>query len=171
MHHTTVPPLAQMLRNLDGWLEQGIAFAATREMDPELLLEARLYPDMFPLRRQVQAACDSAKLLCARLADVEAPRHEDGPQTLPELRARLAEVVAFIEGIEVAAFEDAAAREITLPFMQGMATTGHCYATEFGLPNFYFHATTAYAILRHVGVKLGKRTYIGHMTLHPARST
>lgn len=166
MYESTVPVLTQLLRNIDAWLEEAIAFAEGREMDPETLLTARLYPDMFDLRRQVQNACDAAKFVGARLTGIDAPKHEDGPQTLAELRGRIAEVSAFLEGLDEAAFEGAETRELAPGFLKGMATTGAHYTREFAMPNTYFHACMTYAILRSVGVKLGKRQFIGNMTLY-----
>lgn len=166
MYDSTVPVLTQTLTNIDTWLQDAVAFAEAREMDPEALLTERLYPDMFDLRRQIQSACDAAKLVGARLADVEAPKHEDGPQTLAELRARIAEVIGFLKELDPARFEDAESRELRLPFLQGMAVKGGDYARQFGLPNASFHACMTYAILRSVGVKLGKRKFIGHMSLY-----
>ena len=163
LYNATVPQLSKMLGNLSRWLDEAIAYAESREFDPESLLQARLYPDQFALVRQVQAACDSAKFIGARLSDTEAPSHPDTETTLPELKARIESTIGFIQGLDEAAFEGAGERRLFLPFLHGAWVSGDDYLNEFGLPNFYFHVTTAYAILRHNGVKLGKRTFIGNM--------
>lgn len=163
----TVVQFTKMLQNLQGWLDEAEGFAKAREMDPELLLAVRLYPDQYELRRQIQASCDAAKLCGARLAAVEAPKHEDGPQSIAELRARIGEVIGFLQGLDQALIDGSGARPISLHFAPGMVVDAADYAREFAIPNFYFHITTAYACLRHCGVKLGKRNFIGGMSLRP----
>ena len=165
VHAESVPQLVKMLRNLASWLDEGAAWAETRGFDVDVLLQARLFPDMFPLVRQVQAACDSAKFVGSRLSGHDAPLHPDTEATLDELRARIDEVVAYLEGLPAEAFDGD--RLLSLPFLPEHHVRGVDYLREFALPNFYFHATTAYAILRHCGVTLGKRTFIGGMTLVP----
>ena len=159
----------KMLRNLDKWLEEAATFAKTKSFDPETLLDARLAPDMYTLRKQIQSACDSAKLVTARLSGNEAPKHEDGQQTLAELRERLAQVLAFIETCS-SDLDGAEQRNIVLPFLDGKALSGQDYLAEFAMPNFMFHVTTAYAILRHNGVELTKRSYIGSLNLRDTSS-
>ncbi len=166
MYDSAVPVLKQTLTNLDAWLEEGWAFAEAREMSEESFLAATLYPDMFGLRRQIQSACDAAKFVGARLSGIDAPKHEDGPQTLAELRARIAETIEFLGALDPASFEGAESRELRLPILKGMAVKAHDYAREFGMPNASFHACMCYAILRSIGVKPGKRKFIGHMSIY-----
>ncbi len=166
LYAACVPSMAKMLKNLLVWLDETESYAKERSFDPETLLVARLAPDQFPLIRQVQSACDSAKLAAYRLAGKEAPAHPDEEKTLAEIRLRVKSVIELVESLKEADFESAEDRIITLPFLPpGKAVRGEDYFNEFALPNFYFHATTAYAILRHNGVPLGKRSFIGSVTL------
>jgi len=157
----------KMLRNLDQWLDKAVAHAEARKFDPEILLALRLVPDMFPLTRQVQAACDAAKVLAARLAGKTPPSHPDTETTLAEIKARIATVVAYLDTFEAKDFDGADDRILELPFAPGMVIRGADYLVEMALPNFYFHVTTAYDLLRHNGVELGKRDYIGSLNLKP----
>ncbi|MGE0791517.1 MAG: DUF1993 family protein [Sandaracinaceae bacterium] len=169
LYHAAVVQNVKMLRNLGRWLDDAEAYAKEREFDPEVLLQARLYPDQFALLRQVQSACDSAKLAAHRLAGKDAPKHEDTETTLAELRARIDSAASSVEKLTEADFGGAAERVIKLPFLpEGKVISGANYFDEFGQPNFYFHVCMSYAILRHNGVKLGKRPYIGGMTLDDA---
>jgi hypothetical protein len=156
----------KMLANLDKWLEPAAAFAQKKSFDPSTLLTARLAPDQFPLVRQIQSACDSAKLNAARLAGKEAPKHPDTEQTFDEIRKRIQAVLAYLDTLTPADFEGAATRRVELSFLEGKYVLGADYLREMGTPNFYFHVTTTYAILRHNGVDLGKRDYLGGLTLH-----
>jgi len=165
MYDELVPQFHKMLGGLERWLEEGEAFATARELDLDALLTARLYPDQLNLTRNIQAATDTAKLAVARLAAVDAPNHEDGPATLPQLRARIAEVSAYLQAADRDAVDAGAARVLTLPFLPGQTVVGRDYVRQFAVPNFYFHLTTSYAILRNLGVKLGKRTFIGSLPL------
>jgi len=166
LHDPTVFQISKMLRNLEGWLDKAAEYAKSREFDPEVLLQARLYPDQFPLVRQIQAACDAAKAGAARLAGIEAPSHPDTETTLAEVRERIAKTLAFLESITPEKLEGAESREIALPFLpDNQRIKGADYVTEMGTPNFYFHVITAYAILRHNGVNVGKRDFIGSMRL------
>jgi len=165
MFTASVPRLNQMLANLDSWLSQAAAYAEERGFDPEILVQARLYPDQFALVRQVQSACDTAKFIAARLGGHEAPVHPDDETKLAELHARIASTRAFLDEVSESDFAGAKDRRISLPGLPGKVMTGPEYLNGFALPNFYFHATTAYAILRHNGVPLGKRTFIGHLDL------
>ena len=134
-----------------------------KKIDPDALLQARLFPDMFNLLRQVQVASDFAKSVSARLAGVEVPKMDDGEQTFADLQARIDKVLAFIGGLEAAQFDDAATREIITQAgtPKEKRFTGQSYLLNYGLPHFFFHTTTAYAILRHNGVEVGKKDYIG----------
>jgi hypothetical protein len=152
-----------MLRNLSALLEKAEAHCAARKIDPAALTSARLFPDMFPLARQVQIACDTAKGAAARLAGVEIPKHEDTEQTFPELRARIAKTLDFIESLPKAKFEGAEDREVVMKMRgEDVKFRGGQYLLAHATPNFYFHVTTAYDLLRHNGVELGKRDFLGN---------
>lgn len=168
IHFATVAQLAKMLENLDRWIEKAVAHAKAKGFDPDVLVQARLAPDQFPFARQVQSACDNAKNASARIAGKEAPRHEDTEKTIEELRARIRTCVAYLKTFEPKDLDGASERTITLPFMPGKAFRGDDYLVEFALPNFYFHVVTAYAILRHNGVDVGKVDYIGGLTVRDA---
>ena len=170
LYEASVPQLTQMLENLDKWLEEGVAFATKKSFDPNVLAAARLAPDQYPLTRQVQSACDSAKFAAARLSGKEAPKHPDTETTIDELRARVKSCISFLETVKLADFKGAEAREIALPFMEGKLMAAGDYLNQMALPNFYFHLAHAYAILRHNGVTLGKMAYIGNLTTHDAKS-
>lgn len=163
MHAASIPVFRQMLGGLDAVLTKAESHASEKKIDPAALLQARLFPDMFPLTRQVQIACDFAKSVPARLAGVEVPAYDDTEQSFPELHARIARTLAFIEGLDAARFEDSAQRQIVLrPGTPKERTLdGQAYLLAYGLPQFFFHVTTAYALLRHNGVELGKKDYMG----------
>jgi hypothetical protein len=163
--YESVQEQKKMVRQLGGWIEKGVEFAKAKSFDPSVLLAARLAPDQYPLLRQVQAACDNAKFAAARLSGKEAPKHPDTEQTVDEVRARIQSCLAFLETLKPADFEGAEARLIDLHFMPGKVIKGSDYLTEMALPNFYFHLTTAYAILRHNGVPLGKSDFIGSLNM------
>ena len=163
VYEASVPRFANILRNLAAILDKAQAHVEAKKIDPLALTQARLFPDMFTLARQVQTACDSAKGAVARLAGVEIPKHEDTEQTFPELKARVAKTLDFIESVPKAKFEGAESREVTLKFRGQDTKFGALqYLFGFAYPNFYFHVATAYGILRHNGVELGKRDYIGN---------
>lgn len=168
LYNASVPQFAKMLSNMERWLDKAAEHATARKFDVDTLLAARLAPDQYALVRQVQAACDSAKLGCARLTGKDAPVHPDTETTLAQLKARIQAVVAFLGTLTPADFEGAAARPVTLHFMPGMVISGTDYFNEMAIPNFYFHATTVYAILRNNGVDVGKRDFIGSTNLRPA---
>jgi hypothetical protein len=163
--YLTVLEMKKMLRNLEGWLEKGLAHAAAKGYDPAVLLQSRLAPDMFPLMRQIQTACDTAKYAAARTAGKEPPSHPDTEQTMDEVRKRIAAVVAYLDGFSKADFDGADARVVSLPRWEGKSMIASDYLVEHAMPNFFFHATTAYAILRHNGVDVGKRDYLGALTM------
>ena len=164
MHDMSVEVFVPLSANLAALLEKGRTFAAARKIEPGVLLNARLAPDMFPLSRQVQIATDHAKRGTARLAGVEAPVYEDSETTFPQLKARIDKTVAFINGVKPAQIEGAETREITLKLGGNSRTlTGQAYLLHNALPNFFFHATTAYDILRHCGVEIGKGDYLGQI--------
>lgn len=165
LYEASVLQFIKMLRNLERWLDKANDFAKAKNFDVNALLQARLAPDQYPLQRQIQAACDSAKFPSARLAGKEPPKHPDTEQTWEEVRQRISSCIAFLETLKPADFDGAETRLIALSFLEGKVIAGSDYLTEMGLPNFYFHVTTAYAILRHNGVDLGKRDFIGAMNL------
>ena len=164
MYAASVPVFRQMLGSLDDLLATASAHAIENKFDAEALLHARLYPDMFPLLRQVQIACDFAKGVCARLAGVDVPVHEDNEHSFDDLRARVASTVKFISGLDAAAFARSEGRDIVLRpgTPKERRLDGQAYLLHYGLPQFFFHVTTAYALLRHNGVNVGKRAYMGN---------
>lgn len=156
--------MKKQLGQMDRWLDAAAATAKAKSFDPNLFLGFRLSPDQFALARQVQTACDTAKLASSRLTGKEAPKHADTEQTLDELHARIQSVIAYLDGFSAKDFDGAATRTITQPRWEGKTMTGANYFLEHALPNFYFHLTTVYAILRHNGVSIGKRDYLGALT-------
>jgi hypothetical protein len=158
MHTASVPVFQQMLTALSGVLSKAEAHAAERKIEPIALLQARLFPDMFPLARQVQIACDFATSVSARLAGEDVPAYEIGDQTFAELQQRIAATLAFIGGLDAARFEGSEARQILLRpgTPKERAIGGQAYLLSYGLPQFFFHVTTAYDLLRH-----GKKDFMG----------
>lgn len=162
IYQASIPVFIRMFGNLSAILDKAVAHAEAKGIAPALLLEARLAPDMYPLPRQVQLATDSAKGCGARLAGIEIPSFEDNETTFAELQARIAKTLGFLQGIDPARFEGSAERRITLKLPgQELQLEGAVYLNAFVLPNFYFHLTTAYNLLRHQGVPLGKLDYLG----------
>ena len=163
MHAASVPVFKQMLASLADVLSKAEAHAADRKIDPNALLQARLFPDMFPLVRQVQIACDFAKSVPARLAGADVPAYEDTEQTFAELQARIARTLDFIGGLDAAAFDGSEQREIVLRpgTPKERRIGGQAYLLNYGLPQFFFHVTTTYALLRHNGVEVGKKDFMG----------
>jgi len=165
MYYEILGQMKKMLGQLDKWLEAAASSAHARSFDPNVFLGLRLAPDQFAFARQVQSTCDTAKLAAARLAGKVAPSHPDTEQTLDELRARVRAVVDYLDGFSEKDFEGAATRVVTTPRWEGKVMTGSDYFLEHALPNFFFHITHAYAVLRHSGVKLGKSDYLGKLNL------
>jgi hypothetical protein len=163
IYASSVPVFKQMLGGLSDVLRKAEAHASDKKLDPNALLQARLFPDMFPLLQQVQVATDFAKSVSARLAGVEVPKMEDKELTFADLQARIATVLEFIGGLDAALFADAATRDIVLRpgTPKEKHLTGQAYLLNYGLPQFFFHVTTAYALLRHGGVELGKKDFMG----------
>ena len=162
MYQASAPRFANILKNLSAILDKAQAHADAKKIEPEVLTACRLSPDMFPMARQVQVACDTAKGAVARLAGVEIPKHEDTEQTLADLKTRIAKTIAFIDSIKPAQLDGTEDREIVLKLSgREVKFAGMQYLLGFAHPNFYFHVTTAYDILRHNGVEIGKRDYIG----------
>jgi uncharacterized protein len=165
LYELSVPQLQKLLGQLDKWLEAGAAYAEQKGFDKAVLLTARLAPDQYPLLRQVQAACDNAKFIPARLVGKQPPSHPDTEQTYDEIRKRIRTVLDYLGSFKREEFDGADTRTIELPFLEGKLLSGLDYLVEMALPNFYFHLTTAYAILRHNGVDLGKRDFIGSLNV------
>ncbi|HXM82636.1 MAG TPA: DUF1993 domain-containing protein [Burkholderiales bacterium] len=163
MYQASAPRFANTLKNLSAILDKAQAYCDAKKIEPTVLTSSRLFPDMFPLSRQVQIACDTAKGAVARLAGMQIPQHEDTEQTFAELKARIAKTLDFIESAKPAQIDGTEAKEIVLK-LGGREVTfnGMQYLLGFAHPNFYFHATTAYNILRHNGVEIGKRDFIGN---------
>ncbi|MBK6436451.1 MAG: DUF1993 domain-containing protein [Rhodanobacteraceae bacterium] len=163
MYAASVPVFQQMLAALSGVLAKSEAHAAERKIEPAALLQSRLFPDMFPLARQVQVACDFATSVSARLAGVEVPAYEGGDQTLADLQQRIAATLAFIGGLDAAQFPNSAEREVVLRpgTPKERRIGGQAYLMAYGLPQFFFHITTAYDLLRHNGVEIGKKDFMG----------
>ncbi len=160
-----VKQLAKMLRNVGGWLDKAEAHAKERSYDPSVLLTARLAPDQWHLSRQITAACDAAKFAASRGAAKDAPKHADDEPSFAALRTRTAAVAEYLESFGSKDFDGIDERVVTPAALQGKALSGWDYLFEFAVPNAYFHLTTAYAILRHNGVPLGKLDYVGALNL------
>ncbi len=163
MYTHAVPVFRQMLTALRAILAQADAHASARLIEPDALLQARLYPDMFPLLKQVQIAADFSRGIAARLAQVDVPGEDGQERTFANLDALLKRTVAFLDGLNESQFEGSETREIVLrPGTPKEKTlSGQTYLAHYGLPQFFFHVTTAYAILRHSGLAVGKRDYMG----------
>jgi len=162
MSKASLPVFEIVLNALSANLTKAEAHATAKKFEPAVMLNMRLAPDMFALTRQVQVACDQAKNGSARLAGVEPPKFEDNETSIAQLKERIAKTVAFVKGLDAKAIDAAADREITFPLGPNKGQMqGADYLNHFVLPNFYFHATAAYAILRHAGVEVGKRDFIG----------
>ena len=162
VYHTVNTTATRGLTNLDAILDKAAASAEARKFDPAILLNARLAPDMFPLTRQVQIAADFGKFMAMRMAGVEAPKFEDNESSFAELKARIAKTLDFVRSVPEAKYAGAEDREFTVK--AGPNTfefKGLDYLVGYAIPNFYFHYTTAYAILRHNGVELGKPDFLG----------
>src|SRR5262245_39796724 len=161
--NASIPAFEIGLNALSAIIDKAEAYAEAKRIDPTVLLTARLFPDMFAFSRQVQSACDQAKNASARLAGMDPPKYEDSEKTIAELKARIAKTVAFVRTLDARKIDASADREITFPL--GPNNKGHMkgadYLNHFALPNFYFHLTTAYDILRHGGGEIGKRDFLG----------
>lgn len=163
LYSASVPVFKQMLLALSDVLSKAEAHAEAKKVDPAVLLQTRLALDMFPLVRQVQIACDFAKSVTARLAGVEIPAYDDNEQNFAELKARIAKTVALLDGMTEAQFANSEALEIVLRpgTPKEKKLSGRAYLLAYGLPQFFFHVTTAYNLLRHVGVEIGKKDFMG----------
>ncbi len=163
MYAMSVETFVPTLRALTKILEKAAQHASARKLDPAALAGARLAPDMYPLVKQVQIACDFAKGSTARLTGQDPPRFEDNEQTLDELKSRVAKTLDYLQSVRAGAFEGSEDRDVRLPIPNGgsLDFKGLAYLKDWALPNFYFHVVTAYDILRHNGVEIGKRDYLG----------
>jgi hypothetical protein len=163
LYDLTVPQVSKMLRNLDRWMHSAAKHAEAKKFDVNTLVHARLAPDQFAFARQVQTSCDNARFIVCRLTGKDIPSVADTETTFEQLHARIASTLAYLETYKPADFAGAEERKVTLRFLEGKWITGVEYLCQFALPNFYFHVTTAYAILRHNGVDVGKFDYIGDL--------
>lgn len=163
MYSISVPTFERMLGNLQSWLEKAQAHAEARKFDPNNFVGLKLAPDMLPFSRQVQIACDGAKGCVARLAGLEVPKWEDNEASLADLRARAQKTIDYVRSFKPAQIDGSERREITIPTRAGepLKFDGENYLRHFVLPNFYFHVTTTYALLRHGGVEIGKTDFLG----------
>ncbi len=164
IYEVTVPQFIRALKNLNYILDKAAQHAEVKKFDVEVLLNSRLAPDQFNLIRQIQIACDTAKLGVARLTGKEAPKHEDNEKTLPELKSRILQVIDYLSSFSASDFKGAEERQISQPRWEGKYLLGMDYATQHAIPNIYFHITTAYSILRHNGVDVGKKDYLGELS-------
>jgi len=162
MYQASIPVFVRMLDNLSTILDKAAAHAEAKKIDPAVFINARLAPDMFPLSRQVQIATDMVKGCAARLAGIEVPRYEDNETTFAELQARIDKTKAFLQSVNASQIDGSEERPITLKFgSRELSFLGQAYLLDFVLPNFHFHLSMTYAILRHNGVEIGKKDYIG----------
>ena len=165
IYPVVVTQFSKMLGNLSRILEKASAHAQAKKFDIDVLLQSGLSPDQFNLMRQIQVACDTAKLAAARLADKEqdAPAHADDEKSLADITARIDSVIAYLGSFKAADFDAAAQRRITQPRWKGKSLSGEEFLMQHASPNLYFHITTAYAILRHNGIEVGKKDYLGEL--------
>jgi len=164
MYYDLFLEIKKMLGQVNTWLDKAEAYAKEKSFEPNLFVNFRLAPDQLAFARQIQIACDTAKLGASRLTGKEAPSHADNEQTLDELRARVTSVITYLSGYTAKDFEGTDTRSVTQPRWEGKVMTGKDYFIEHVQPNFYFHASHIYAILRHNGVPVGKRDYLGALS-------
>lgn len=163
LYEITVPHFVKTLRNLNAILTKAESYADSRKVEMKVLLESRLFPDMFPLSKQIQITCDTAKLAAARLSGKDAPVHDDTLTSWPDLKKRIQDVTTFLNGFSAKDFAGAEKKSITTPRWEGKWLTGEEFILHHAIPNFYFHTSMAYAILRHNGVEIGKKDFLGEM--------
>lgn len=161
MTYEFVPQFSKMLTNLSLILDKAQAYADQKKLEPGALLTARLFPDQFHLTRQIQITCDSAKAYAAKLTGTEAPKHEDNETTIPQLKERIQKTIQYLATVKAEDFKGYEDRRITNPRREGKFLPGREFCMEQAIPNFYFHMTTAYSILRHNGLEIGKKDYLG----------
>ena len=164
----TIRLFAKSLQNLERWMDKAAAHATARKFEVDVLAQARLAPDAYPFVRQVQSACDQAKYAAAYLGGKQAPSHPDTEQTFAELRQRIVKVLSFLETVQAKDLAGGEDRKVAPPWLGGKWLRGDDYLGHLAIPNFFFHLTMAYAILRHNGVELGKMDYIGSMPVKDA---
>ncbi len=161
MYSASVPVFVRLLGNLSKWIDKAEAHAQAKKFDPSVYLASRLAPDMLHFTRQVQIACDGPKFCMARLAGIDAPKHEDNEANLADLKGRIAKTIAFIQSVPAEKVTGSEDRDINVPRRDGvLVMKGEDYLKHYAMPNFYFHVTTAYALLRHNGVELGKSDFL-----------
>ncbi len=165
LYDATIPVLTKFLHNLEHWIDKAAAHADHKKFDPERFLTARLALDQYNLIGQVQGACDTAKYAAAKLTGQTPPSHPDTEKTIAEVRARIKTVLDYLGTFKREDFNGAEDRAVTYPFFSGKSLRGGDYLDHMVLPNFHFHLTTAYAILRHNGVELGKQDFLGELPL------
>ncbi len=167
MYSASAPIFTTMLGNLSHFIDKAVADAQARKYDADVLASSRLAPDMLPFTRQVLIACDAAKLCMARIGGIDAPKFEDTETTLPELKVRIQKTLDFLATVEPSQLDGTEARDVVFPVGRDRTRTmtGEAYLKHWALPNFFFHVTTAYAILRHNGVPLGKTDYLAGSTV------
>jgi hypothetical protein len=163
MHSASVPIFSTLLGNLSKWIDKATLHATTKGFDPDTLMSVRLAPDMLSFGRQVQIACDAAKFGVSRLAGGQAPSFDDSEASLAQLKERIAATLAYLASVPPEALDGSEDRPVSVPIRgrDALQFNGAQYLQQFALPNFFFHVTTAYALLRHNGVELGKRDYLG----------
>ncbi len=162
-HDDAIRLFAKTLRNMEQWMDKAASLAKARSFEVDVLVQARLAPDQFAFDRQVQSACDQAKYAAAYLGGKQPPSHPDTEKTFAELRARIETCLAFVESVTAKDLAGAETRKVSPPWLQGKWLTGDDYLVHVAIPNFFFHATMTYALLRHNGVELGKMDYIGSL--------
>jgi uncharacterized protein len=165
MYNVTVPLFIKALSNMSAILDKAVLYAEEKKFDVSYLLQSRLFPDQFPFIRQIQVASDSAKGAAARLAGIEPPKMEDNESTVEDLKKRIEKTIDFLKTLTPEQINGSEDKKISIWFIPGKYLTGLEYITEMVLPNFYFHITTAYSILRHNGVSIGKSDYLGQLSL------
>jgi uncharacterized protein len=165
LFEVTVPQFIHTLTNLNAILDKAAAFAEKKKIEPAVLFNYRLAADQFPLSRQIQIACDTAKMSAARLTGKEAPKNEDNEVTFPDFKRRVDQTIQYLNTFSAKDFVGVQDRKVTTPRWEGKHMTAVDYAVMHALPNFYFHMTTGYAILRHMGLEIGKGDYLGQLPL------
>jgi hypothetical protein len=165
MYNVTVPVMIKALTNLSGVIDKGVLHATSKKFNPDALLTEKLIADQFAFVRQVQVACDTAKATAAHLAGVEAPKHEDIEKTMDELKARIDKTVEYLKTFKAEDIDGTEDKQIPFKYAPGKSLSGFNQVLEYALPNFFFHVVTAYAILRHAGVEIGKMDYLGSLSL------
>ncbi len=163
LYEMTVTQFVKMLHNLTAILDKSVQHAEAKKFEIDVLLQARLAPDQFNFTRQIQIACDTAKMCAARLTGKEAPTHADTEKTMAEIKSRIESTISYLETMTAKDFVESASRKVSQPRWEGQYLTGEEFAIQHAIPNFYFHFSTAYAILRHNGVDVGKKDYLGKM--------